>query len=52
MDETFHKYRFLCYTYLVLSDEEDVLGCFGTLIIIQSLSAVAVGGGANPTRDM
>ena len=34
---------FLCYICLVHSDEADVLDCFGTLIIIQSLSAVPVG---------
>ena len=39
---------FLCYTCLVLSDEADVLDCFGTLIIIQSLSAVPVGVARSP----
>ena len=39
---------FLCYRYLVFSDKVDTLGCFGTLIIIQSLSAVSVGVAQSP----
>ena len=37
-----------CYTCLVISDEADVFDCFGTLIIIQSLSAVPVGVAPSP----
>ena len=39
----YYRATFLCYTCLVLSDDADVLDCFGTLIIRQSLSAVPVG---------